>query len=127
MQHTADRSLDKNGLVEQQSQIERLGQALAHLGDLGAHIIHHLQCGCTAELHHRQQHAPFAILLDDVDLRLEPVAHMSDLAQVGNGAVHAAHRQFVHCIDGVWRAVHAHCMLQLAELGGTGGQDQVLR
>ena len=86
-----------------------------------------MQRRCAAELHHRQQHAALAILLDDVHLRLEAIAHMRDFAQIGDGPIHTAHRQLIHRVDSVGRSIHTHGMFQLAELGGAGGQDQVLR
>ena len=56
----------------------------------------------------------------------EAVAHLGDVFHVDRGAIDGLHRHIVQPLNGERAAVQLHDVFAVADLGGSGGQDQVL-
>ena len=103
------------------------GSSLCRARQRRLEIVDDVERRGAAVLQHRQQHAARAVVAHDVGLRREAVAHLGDVAQIGDGAVHRAHRQVVQARDGVGEPFMPTVYSVGADLRRARGQDQVLR
>ncbi len=75
----------------------------------------------------RQQRGAAAVLPHDVGLRREAVAHVGHVADVNGRAVHHLDRKIVELLHPARAGVQIHVVFELADLGGPGRDDEVLR
>ena len=126
MHHAIDRGAYEQRLIDRGLDFEVGRQAGAHLRYFGLDAIDDVERQRGAVLEDVDQHGALAILPHDVGLRLEAVVNLGDVANVDRAVVAAADRQGVQLGDRARAAVQGHVVFERPDLGGAGGQDQVL-
>ena len=126
-QDSVDGGADEKRLVEEAGDFEFGRKGLRGLLHDSFHAGDDVERGGIAVFVDRHQHASVAVVANDVGLRSEGVADVSNVAHVQCGAVEGFHRKVVEFRDGLRSSVHLDAVLELAHLDGAGGQNNVLR
>src|SRR6202034_1483032 len=89
--------------------------------------VNYIERGSVAQLQDGHQRRASAIHPDDVGLRHEAIAHISDVVNVDCRVADGFDRQVIHLRHGFWRSVHVHLVFKRALLGRARGKNQVLQ
>ncbi len=101
-------------------------QARQDLRHRRLHVVDHLQCGRLAVAQYGEQRAARAVGADDAGLHRVAVAHLRHVANVDRRAVDHLDRQVVQLVQHARAAVELDLVIDVADLGVAGGQNQVL-
>ena len=124
--HPAHRRPHEDGLVGQRLDLQLRREGRDHAGQEIPDAAHDVEGGRGARLENRDEHAPAAVLTDDVRLGREPVAHVGDVPQIDRRVADHLDREVVQLGHGPRAGVHRDVVLELADLGGAGRQHDVL-
>ena len=97
--YTADRAAHKDRLIRQGRYAQLWRQRLRNDWRHGSDSGNHIQGGNIAVLQHAHQAGALAIYAHNIGLRREPVAHMGDIVDVNNCAVHTFDRKIIQALD----------------------------
>ncbi len=114
-------------MIEELIQLQALRELPLVVFEHGLDPVHDVERRSVARFVDAHQNAALAVGEDDVGLRRETVADMSDVAHVGRGAIDGFHGQVVEFVYGLRAAVHFDGVFKRAHFCGAGRKDQVLR
>src|SRR5262249_38493316 len=125
-EHALDGGLDEDGLVEEELDLQLRRHLRLDARHGLADAADDVQGGGALALQDGHEHGAAAVAADDVGLDGVAVADVGDVLDVDGHAVDALDRDAVEGGDDVGAAVDADVVLDVADLGGAGGDDQVL-
>src|SRR5579862_3203757 len=116
----------KDGLVRDRLDFQFTGKRRRDRGQRLAHLRDDIERGSLPDLHDGHQHAARSATQDHIGLRRKSIPNVGDVADVDGGVVDRLDREIVQLADTLRAAVHVHVIFELPDLGGPGGQDQIL-
>src|SRR2546425_7460837 len=87
---------------------------------------HDVERGGGAALQNGDERPTAAIPADDVRLGREPIAHMGDVAKIDRRVADHLDREVIQLGHGPRAGIHGDVVLERTDLGGAGGQHDVL-
>src|SRR5579859_2420399 len=122
----SNRGPHKQGLIEEGGNLHLRRQRLSADLSCVLYAFDDRNGGRAADLEHRHERAANAVHANDVGLRGKAIANVGDVAHVNGRAIHSLNRKIVQLRDGAGIPVHLDLVFERPDLGGAGGQDQVL-
>src|SRR5579883_2587242 len=126
-QHALNRGTHENGLIRQRRDLQLRRNVGEDARQFGFDGIDDAERGRLAVARDGDEHAARAVGAHDIVLDVEAVAHLGDILDIYIRAVDRLDRQIVERVPIGRAAADLNLVFGAAELGGAGGENQVLQ
>ncbi len=126
-QDSLDGCAHEKRLIKERRDAQALGQRRRVVLQDFLDAVDDIERRSAAGLVSGHEHAALPVHADNIGLRAEAVANVSDVFHVNRRAVHGFYRQIVQPFHRQRASVHLDEILKRTQLHGSRGQDQILR